>query len=111
MKLRILLPLVAALMMPASVLAAGKGDAKAGHAVFEAHCQMCHGPHGEGNPALAKMLKTTIPNLGSKQVQSLTDAQIHEVILKGKNKMTPIKGLSAAQINDVIAFVRSLREK
>ena len=62
MKLRILIPL-AALMMPATMLA-GTGNAKAGHAVFAAHCQMCHGPNGQGNPALAKMLKTTIPNLG-----------------------------------------------
>jgi len=110
MKLRILIPLIAALVMPASVLAAGKGDAKAGHAVFQGHCQMCHGPEGHGNAALAKMLKTTIPDLSSKQVQALSDAQMREVIEKGKGKMTPIKGLSAAEIDNVIAFVRTLKK-
>ena len=106
-----LVPLLAALLMPASVLAAGKGDAKAGHAVYTAHCQMCHGPDGHGNAALAKMLKTTIPDLSSKQVQAQSDAQICELIEKGKGKMTPIKGLSAAQIDNVIAFVRTLAKK
>ena len=80
MKLRILVPLFAALVMPASVVAAGKGDAKAGHEVFKAHCQMCHGPEGHGNAALAKMMKTTIPDLSSKEVQALSDAQMREVI-------------------------------
>jgi len=111
MKIRILVPLIAALMMPAVVLAAGKGDAEAGHAVFKAHCQMCHGPEGHGNAALAKMMKTTIPDLGSKQVQALTDAQMREVIEKGKGKMTAVKGLTSAQIDDVIAFVRTLAKK
>lgn len=111
MKFRVLLPLVAALLMPAAALAAGHGDAKAGHAVFTAHCQMCHGTHGEGNPALAKMLKTTIPNFTSKAVQSLSETQIREVIEKGKEKMPPVHGLSAAEIDNVIAFVRTLGKK
>jgi mono/diheme cytochrome c family protein len=110
MKLRILVPLFAALVMPASVVAAGKGDAKAGHEVFKAHCQICHGPEGHGNAALAKMLKTTIPDLSSKEVQALSDAQMREVIEKGKGKMTPVKGVSAADIDNVIAFVRTLKK-
>lgn len=111
MKLKILITLFAALLMPASVVAAGKGDAKAGHTVFAAHCQMCHGAKGEGNPNLAKMLHATIPNLGSKAVQSLTDAQMREVIEKGKAKMPPVHGLSATEIDNVIAFVRTLAKK
>jgi mono/diheme cytochrome c family protein len=109
MKLRILVTILAALLMPASVLAAGKGDAKAGHTVYQGKCQMCHGPEGHGNAALAKMLKTTIPDLGSKQVQELSDAQMRETIEKGKGKMTAIKGLSDADIDNVIAFVRTLK--
>ena len=110
MKLRILVPLFAALVMPASVVAAGKGNAKTGHEVFKAHCQMCHGPEGHGNAALAKMMKTTIPDLSSKEVQALSDAQMREVIEKGKGKMTPVKGVSAADIDNVIAFVRTLKK-
>jgi mono/diheme cytochrome c family protein len=111
MKIRGILVLIAALAIPASAFAAGKGDAKAGKEVFHKHCTMCHGPNGEGNQALAKMMKATIPPLGSKAVQSLSDAQIREVIEKGKGKMTPVKGLTSAQIDDVIAFVRTLAKK
>lgn len=111
MKLRVLITLVAALVLPASVLAAGKGDAKAGHTVYTAHCQMCHGPNGKGNPALAKMLHATIPDLGSKAVQALSDAQMNEVIVKGKAKMPAVHGLAAADIDNVIAFVRTLGKK
>jgi mono/diheme cytochrome c family protein len=111
MKVKVLIALFAAFLMPASVLAAGKGDAKAGHTVYKAHCEMCHGANGEGNPKLAKMLHATIPDLGSKAVQSLTDAQMREVIEKGKAKMPPVHGLSAAEITNVIAFVRTLAKK
>jgi mono/diheme cytochrome c family protein len=109
MKLRMVILLAMFAALPATVLAAG--NAKEGKQVFAAHCQMCHGPNGEGNPALAKMLKATIPPLGSKAVQSLSDAQMKEVIEKGKGKMQPIHGLSAADITNVIAFVRSLGKK
>jgi mono/diheme cytochrome c family protein len=71
---------------------------------------MCHGPDGKGNAALAKMLKTTIPDLGSKEVQALSDAQMREVIEKGKGKMTAVKGVSAADIDNVIAFVHTLKK-
>lgn len=110
MNIRGIVLLLAALAMPGTAFAA-KGDAKAGKEVFHAHCTMCHGADGQGNAALAKMMKTTIPPLSSKQVQSLTDAQMKEVIEKGKAKMAPVKGLSASQIDDVIAFVRTLAKK
>jgi mono/diheme cytochrome c family protein len=111
MKLKVLIALFAAFLLPASVVAAGTGDAKAGHQIYAAHCQMCHGAKGEGNANLAKMLHATIPNLGSKAVQSLSDAQMREVIEKGKAKMPPVHGLTAAEVDDVIAFVRTLAKK
>lgn len=111
MSLRVFITILAALVMPAAVLAAPKGNAKAGHAVYQAHCLMCHGANGEGNANLAKMLHATIPPLGSKAVQSLSDAQMRGVIEKGKGKMPAVKGLSSAQIDNVIAFVRTLAKK
>jgi mono/diheme cytochrome c family protein len=111
MRFRAILVLIAALAIPATAFAGGKGDANAGKTVFHAHCTMCHGQNGEGNQALAKMMKTTIPPLSSKAVQSLSDAEIRTVIEKGKGKMTPVRGLTSAQIDDVIAFVRTLAKK
>lgn len=111
MKIQIAIALFGALALPAAMFAAPKGNAAAGKQVFTAHCQMCHGPSGEGNESLAKMLHATIPPLGSKEVQALSDAQIREVIEKGKLKMPPVHGLSSADVDNVIAFVRTLAKK
>lgn len=111
MRRRILSLLFGALVFPATMLGASKGNATAGKQVFTAHCQMCHGDHGQGNQALGKMLGATIPALSSKQVQDLTDAQIRQVIENGKLKMPPVKGISSSDIDNVIAFVRTLAKK
>jgi mono/diheme cytochrome c family protein len=111
MRSRIFTTLLAVLGLPMVTLGAPKGNASAGKQVFAAHCQMCHGADGQGNAGLAQMLHTTIPPLGSKEVQALSDAQIQEVIEKGKGKMTPVQGLSSANVDNVIAFVRTLAKK
>lgn len=111
MKTRIFIFLFAALVFPATMLGAPKGNATTGKKVFSAHCQMCHGDHGQGNQALGKMLGATIPALSSKQVQDLSDAQIRHVVENGKLKMPPVKGLSSSDIDNVIAFVRTLAKK
>ena len=103
--------LFAALICPATMLAAPKGNATAGKQVYTAHCQMCHGSHGQGNPGLAKMLGTAIPPLTSKKVQDLSDAQMGRVIEHGEGKMSPVNGLSSTEVDNVIAFVRSLPKK
>ncbi len=89
----------------------GKANAVAGKDVFTKHCAGCHGKDGSGNDALAKMLKTTIPALGSKDVQALSDAEISKVITDGKGKMQPQKDLSGADVANVVAFIRSLAQK
>lgn len=87
------------------------GNAQAGKAVFEKSCKTCHGPDGHGNPTIAKMMKVTFRGLDSQEVQSKSDAELKKDIVEGTGKMKPIKGLSDAQIADVIAYVRSLSKK
>ncbi len=112
MKLRVLITLLAALVLPATVFAAPqKGNAKKGHEVFEAHCQMCHGPTGKGNPAIGRMFHVKMPDLGSPAVQKYTDAQLRHIIEHGKLKMPPVQGVSSSEITNVIAFVRTLGKK
>ena len=94
--------------LPCLSLAAGKGDLKAGTAVFATNCKTCHGTQGEGNPAIAKVLKIEIPNLGSKEVQDLTDEQLKSIVTDGKGKMKPVKTVSGKQLDDVVTFIRSL---
>ena len=86
----------------------GAGDAKAGKTVYDSKCKTCHGANGEGNAALAKTLKVEFRLLGSKEVQAKSDDQLKKDTAQGTGKMQPIKGLSDKQLEDVIAFVRSL---
>ena len=86
----------------------GKGDVQAGKAAFTTSCKTCHGVAGEANPAIAKVLKVTIPVLGSKEVQGKSDEDLKKVITAGNGKMKPVQGLSSRQVQDVIAFVRTL---
>ncbi len=60
---------------------------------------------------MAKLLKTTIAPLDSDQVQSKSDAEIKKIITDGKDKMKPVKDLSNADIDNVIAFVRAFKKK
>jgi cytochrome c553 len=80
-----------------------------GKSVFEAKCQPCHGPNGEGKPAIAKMMKVEMHALGSKEIQAKTDAQFKQTINNGQGKMKPVTGLTEKQVEDVNSFVRTLK--
>ncbi len=82
-------------------------DAKAGGAAFDKSCKGCHGATGAGNPAIAKMLSVTIPDLGSAEVQGKADGDLAKVISEGKGKMKPVKSVNA---DDVVAFLRTLKK-
>ena len=81
-----------------------------GKAVFETKCQICHGPKGEGKAAIAKMYGVEMRHLGSKEVQSRSDAEIRQIVATGKGKMKPVAGLAKKQVEDAIAYVRTLKE-
>jgi mono/diheme cytochrome c family protein len=96
------------LMAPLLLAAFQKGDVSKGKEVF-GRCAVCHGDRGEGKEAIAKMFGVTMPALGSKEVQSLDNAALKKVIVEGKGKMRPVS-LSDSEIDDVIAFLRSLKK-
>lgn len=100
--------LLAAVALPARVAAA---DAQAGQAVFNKSCKTCHGPNGQGNPAIAKALRVAIPDLGSAEVQSKSDDALRKDVVEGKGKMKPVKTISGGEVKNVIAFVRTLAKK
>lgn len=81
-----------------------------GKAVFDKSCKSCHGADGAGNPAIAKMMKVTLKHLGSKEVQGKKDADLKTDITKGVGKMKPVASLSAAQVDDVVAHLRTLKQ-
>lgn len=84
-------------------------DTGAGKAAYDASCKKCHGADGAANPAIAKMLKVEMKHLGSKEVQSKSDAVLKKETIEGVGKM---KGLPAAEkdIANILAYVRTLKQ-
>ncbi len=93
------------------VLCAGSTRAQsAGETLFKAKCAMCHGPDGKGEVPMGKKLSAR--NLGSTEVQGQSDAQLTEVVTKGKNKMPAFDGkLSKEQISQLVAYIREIGKK
>lgn len=83
--------------------------ASEGKTLFAAKCQPCHGPNGEGKAAIAKMFNVTMRPLGSKEVQAKPDAELRKGIAAGQGKMKPVAGLSDKEVEDIVAFVRTLK--
>ena len=79
-------------------------DAAAGKAVFATKCKSCHGADGEGNPAIAKAMKVELKPL------SATAADVKDVITKGQGKMKPISSVTGADLDNVVAYVKSLKK-
>lgn len=93
-----------------SAVAASAGDAKAGQAVYDKSCKACHGPDGTANPAIAKMMKVDVQDLKSTEVQGMSDDDLKKIISGGKGKMRPVNAVSGAALDDVVAYVRSLKK-
>jgi len=94
----------------ASLLARPTGDATAGKDTYMKKCKTCHAEDGHGNDGMAKLLKTAIPPLDSSEVQKMSDADLKKIIVEGKGKMKPVQGLSDAEIDNVIAYVRTMKK-
>jgi mono/diheme cytochrome c family protein len=93
-----------------SATAGSAADAKAGQAVYDKSCKSCHGPDGTANPAVAKMMKVDMKDLESAEVQAMSDDEIKKIITDGKGKMKAVKTVSGAALDNVVAYVRSLKK-
>ena len=76
--------------------------------VFKAQCASCHGLDGSGNTAAGK--KLGVRDLRSAEVKKMSDEKLNTIITKGKEKMPAAKGLNAAQIKEMVAYIRSLQK-
>ena len=98
-----------ALSVSSIVRAAPAPDAAASSATFRTKCAMCHGQGGSGSEVGKSM---NVPDLRSREVQKLPDAQLAQVIANGKGGMPSFKNsLSEDQIHSLVAHIRSLHEK
>ena len=83
-----------------------------GAEVYDQSCATCHGPEARGGLAG--------PPLTHEVYEDLTDAHIRTAIAQGKPPtnwpqfeagMTPVPGLSAGEVDAVIAYVRDLQRQ
>jgi cytochrome c5 len=90
----------------AMLIALGVGSVWAaaadGKATYDAKCKMCHGADGKGNPAMVKAM-------GVKPIGGTPEADVKAAVTKGKNKMKPIPGVTGKALDDVAAFVASMK--
>jgi hypothetical protein len=49
-------------------------------------------------------------DLGSSDVQSMSDDDIKKVITDGMGKMKPVKSVSGAALDNVVAYIRTLKK-
>jgi mono/diheme cytochrome c family protein len=96
--------LAAAALAAAPAFAA---DTAAGKAIYSRSCQSCHGLDGAPNPGIEKAENVTIRDLKSQEVQSISDADMKNIITQGKGKMHAVSGLSGKQLDDVVAYIKS----
>ena len=98
-----------AIALAALVSVSAFGAAADGAATFKAKCAMCHGQDAAGKTVMGA--KLNIRDLTSPEVQKQSDAEISDVISKGKNKM-PEYGtkLTKEQIADLGQFIRTLKK-
>jgi len=95
---------VASMILALCSTGAWAADAAAGKAVFGTKCRSCHGPNGEGNPAIAKMMKVEMKPLGE------STADVKKVVTDGQGKMKPVTSVTGADLDNVAAYVQSLKK-
>ena len=95
-------------LLPFCVPAArAQGDAEA---TFKAKCAGCHGADGSANTPAAKALG--VRDFHSPDVQKESDAELADIIAKGKNKMPKYADkLKDTEIKDLASYVRALGKK
>jgi len=112
---------LAVLLVPAM---ASAGDAAAGKPVFQANCSSCHGMTGKGDGPVGAALTPPPRDLTTGDFKfdtdgdgkPGTDADLKSVITKGalayggSPLMAPWPTLTAAQIDDIVAYIRSLKQ-
>lgn len=76
--------------------------------VYLDKCSVCHGQDGAGNTAKGRKLK--VKNVRSPEVQKLSEAEMIEIVAKGKGKDMDgfEKELGADMVKQVVAYYRSL---
>jgi len=94
------------------VLMPARAQAHDATANYKEKCAACHGTDGAAKTDAQKNMH--VPDLRSKQIRSLSDAELYETIAKGtKHKEYPHAflhmGLTEADIHDIVKYIRTMK--
>ena len=89
---------------------AAAGDAAKGKEFFAKKCKACHAEDGSGAPAMKKKFGEKLKPLGSPEIQGLADAALAKQIKAAANHKALAAGLADADLDNVVAFVRTLKK-
>jgi len=97
--------------LPAQFAFAADGDPAKGKVVFEKLCVICHGAQGKGDGPAGQMMMPRPTDFTSPKIKGKPDSDLFKSIQDGRPPTTmPAfkEQLSAQQISDVLAYIRSL---
>jgi len=98
-------------ILSAAAVSVSAADGKANFATL---CAKCHGADGKGDTKMGQRLG--IKDLTDAKVQAaFKDADAFKALKEGmtrddKTLMKPVEGLSDAELNDLVAYVRTLKQ-
>ena len=80
-----------------------------GATLFQSNCLMCHGADGKGSTPTGQALK--VANLDSPAIVKMSDAELANVISKGKKSMPAFGSrLTPPQIESLVSYIRTLQK-
>lgn len=98
---------VLAIMLSVAMLTVSARSQIGAAALYKTKCAACHAADGSGGTAVGKTLK--VRNLRDPEVQKQADAQLQQIIAKGKEKMPAYEqSLKADEIRALVAYIREL---
>jgi cytochrome c6 len=102
-KLSLRLSLAILLACGMMALCSASAAAQDAASTYKSKCAMCHGADGKGG-------KMGTKDFASPEIKGMTDAQLTEVITKGKPPRMPAYGdkLKESDIKDLVAYIRTL---
>jgi cytochrome c553 len=106
-KVSIAIQLIFVLLLNAAVVFGA--DATAGKELYTKKCKVCHGADGTPTAALQKA-NPGLKAFSSAEFQALKDPDIKKKITDTPKHKVPAKGLVAADVDNLVAFLRTLKK-
>lgn len=103
----VLVAMICGICLPAMAA----GDAAKGAELYAKKCKLCHGVDGAGTPAMLKKYGAELKALGGAELQAKKDADLAKGVTGGKNHTALAKTLQPADVDNLVAHIRTLKKK